>query len=142
MEEAIKNQETIIKHINDSKISTLDGNTISRMIVHLATNNSVLGQMVAEYEYKLDMMTATRKSAWAEKFAEVRSGEEKITQKDTEVIADAEVEDMVKEEIETKHMLLKIKNMRSDCKDVQTALQSRLGHLKQERMDSMLPNPQ
>jgi len=140
IEKVVNNQLKIVNFLEKNKPNEINGDEISRMIIVLATNNCYLGQFVSSLEYALDMSTALRKSIWTDKYSEIRKGIEKVTQRDTEAFADKEVETMVKEEIELKRKLLKVKNLRVDCRELQTALQSRMGQLKSERLDAMLPN--
>lgn len=142
IDETVGKQIKIIQYIDKRDVATLQGDEISRMIVALSTNNCFLGQFVAERDYEINMMEAVRKDAWTDKYAEQRKSEVKITQKDSEINADMAVKSMVMDEIEAKRSLAKIKNLRIDCKELVTSLQSRLNHLKQERIDaSMVPDP-
>lgn len=142
IDEIVKKQMNVIEWLENSDIKNIPGEDISRAIVVLSTNNVFLGEFVAEHDYEINMMEASRKNAWADSYAKQRSSEVKITQKDSEINADQEVKKLVMDEIEAKRSLAKIKNLRMDCKELVSSLQSRLNHLKQERIDaSMVPNP-
>lgn len=125
------------------KDGELSGDDISRMITKMSTYNVYLGLYIAEFDFKINMMEAERKNCWADFYSKQRSNPEiKITQKDAEIAADEIVSEAVNREIETKRQLVKIKNLRADCKDLVASLQSRLNQLKQERIEaSMVPNP-
>jgi hypothetical protein len=149
IDETVGKQLKIIQYIERHSISELQGDGISQMIVALSTNNVFLGQFVAERDYEINMMEATRKNLWTDEYAQARAGAKtnpeapvKTTQKDSEMMADKAVNEMVMDEIEAKRSLAKIKNLRIDCKELVSSLQSRLNHLKQERIDaSMVPDP-
>ena len=140
--EVIEKQVKVVEYINNHEVSNLQGDDISRMIIVLSTNNVFLGQHIANLDYEVTMKEAIRKGLWSDRYIELRKSEVKITQKDSEIDADQSVKEMVLEEIESKRILGKIKNLRMDCKELVSSLQSRLNQLKQERIDaSMVPNP-
>jgi len=161
IDEVVGKQMVVINYINGKVGNDIDGylqktdNTdlpgevVSRAIMVLSTNNVFLGLHVSKMDYEINMMEAIRKNSWTDEYAKARSGAKgspenpvKVTQKDSEMIADRTVQTMIMDEIEAKRSLAKIKNLRTDCKELVTSLQSRLNHLKQERIDaSMVPNP-
>jgi len=142
IDKTVEKQIAVIQWIDERKTKDIQGDKISEAIVVLSTNNVFLGQFIADRDYEINMMEATRKNLWTDEYAKSRASEVKTTQKDSEMMADKEVHTMVLDEIEAKRSLAKIKNLRTDCKEVVTSLQSRLNHLKQERIDaSMVPTP-
>lgn len=140
IEEVIASQLKIVKYLDDHEIGKIGGDELSRMVVALATNNAYLGQLVAKYEYDHDMQEALAKNTEIKEYMALRNGEGKMSQGDAEKFSKDKTEDINKSAIKIKGNLLRIKNLRTDCKELQTAIQSRIGQLKQERMDAMLPN--
>jgi len=129
----------------DSTSCEIMPDMLSRIAISLATNNAFLGQIVAHYQYELDMSEVVRKNARVDAYKKFRTTIKEdgkaISQGDAEVFADGEVSEMLKEEMETKRMLLKVKNLRADCGDMVTAIQSRIGFSRDELKNSLMPNP-
>lgn len=143
IDQVVAKQMKIIEFLSGEKLSEIPTERLSLAAIALATNNAYLGDQLADYQYKLEMTEATRKQVWADKYVEFkRSGidGQKITQKDAEVFADIAVEGDIKEEIETRHSLQKIKMMRASCGDILTAIQTKISFAKEELRSSLMPN--
>jgi hypothetical protein len=127
--------EQVIDSITSEKISNLQGEELSKKALFLSTHKYYLSSELAELEYGLNMNEALRKQTWAEAYAKARQVE-KSTSKDCEVTADNEVREMVKEEIELKKNITKLKGIRQDVSEITTTIQTRIGVLKQEKFES------
>ena len=126
-----------INEISLSKMSSLFGDELSRKALHLATMKSFLGQATADLEYTVNLTEASRKAKWADIYAKARTNSENRV-KDCETIADREVREIERKEIELKGQLSKLKNLRIDVSDIITTIQTRIGVLKAERAESGL----
>ena len=131
----------ILNLIDKAKISAIGGDKLTEIAIRLAQYKAYLGGEVAELDYGLKMMEAHRDDAWADAYAETKQSGDKITDTAARTAADQSTSESKKEEIELGRKYNKIKNLRQDIGDLITTVQSRVGHLKSEKIDSFLPNP-
>jgi len=140
IDEVVNEIMEILNKIDKAKISAVGGDKLTEIAIRLAQYKAYLGGEVAELDYQLKMMEAVRDGAWADLYSEAKKSEEKITDTACRTIADQGTAEQKMEEIELGRKFNKIKNLRQDIGDLITTIQSRIGHLKSEKIDSMLPN--
>ena len=139
--EVVNEVMNILNLINKAKISSIGGNKLTEIAIRLAQYKAYLGGEVAELDYNLKMMEEYRDDAWADAYAGAKQAEDKVTDTAARTIADQSTSVSKKEEIELGRKYNKIKNLRQDIGDLITTVQSRVGHLKSEKIDSFMPNP-
>jgi len=144
--EVVAEVMNILNHIDKAKIAAIGGDKLTEIAIRLAEYKAYLGSEVAELSYQLNMMEAVREGVWADLFAQAKAngepGGKPVTDTGARTFADRGTAESKMEEIELGRKFNKIKNLRQDIGDLITTIQSRIGHLKQERMDAMLPNIQ
>ena len=130
----------ILNKIDQASIQNIGGDKLTEIAIRLAQYKAYLGGEVAELDYSLKMMEAVREGVWTDNYSEAKKTEEKMTDKMACSLADTATREQKMEGIELGRKFNKIKNLRQDIGDLITVLQSRIGHLKSEKIDSMLPN--
>lgn len=140
IDEVVNEIMNILNLVDKARISTIGGDKLTEIAIRLAQYKAYLGGEVAELDYNLKMMEAYRDDAWADAYAETKQSGDKITDTAARTAADQSTSVSKKEEIELGRKYNKIKNLRQDIGDLITTIQSRIGHLKSERIDAMLPN--
>lgn len=129
--------DEMLEIINSVKeVRNLNGDDLSQKAVKLATLKAYIGQSVAKLDYEISMLEATRKNEWNRVFSEFRSEGKSIAE--SEVNSNIVVRDMIKDEIELKRKFNIVKNLRQDADSVISVIQSRLGQLKSEMVESRI----
>ena len=120
--------QEILKLIKSLKgIENISGNELSERALLLSVHKVYLGQKLVALEYELSNNKMIRKVEWGKTFL---GGSGTVTAR--EIAADESVKDMVKEEIELERKIGVLKNLKVDCSDVVSAVQSRLSQLRSE----------
>lgn len=148
IDECTKKMLGVVKYFQEREknFDSIDGETVLRAAVMLATYKATLGQFVAQLQYEVNISEMIKKNTWTSEFMEAKKSGEKVTDKFAANYADIKIQTLEETLIENTYKLNLIKNLRTDSGDVISTLQSRFNQMKQERMDAnqqnMLPkNP-
>lgn len=125
MNETIREMLDIIRSLKD--IANLSGDDLSSKALVLSINKVFVGQKLVEYEYQLSHNKTIRKSEWGNSFREATG-----TVDERKIFADGSVKKMVKDEIELERKIGTLKNLRADCSDLISMIQTRLSQLRSE----------
>jgi hypothetical protein len=129
MKETISIIINIIKELKNAE--RMNGGELSSKALMLSVYKVYLGQEIVSLEYALNHNKVMRKNLWGQAFVEAVG-----TVDVKKITADKAVEDLVKEEIETERKIGVLKNLRVDCSDVVSTMQTRMSQLRNELAES------
>lgn len=125
---------TIINALSDQNIGSLNGDTLSRLAVRLASYKASLGEHVA-YAKKLELEAeATYKEAKAESYKELREAGKGST--DAGELKNLGLRDALDTLNTAKYNHTRLSTLSMDCHDLIDGIKSRLISLQTERMES------
>jgi hypothetical protein len=132
--------QKITKALTSKEISKWSGDDLSRALSKLAVLRVNLGQEMADATAKYDFSYLHRKIRYANEWKPAKEKLNatigKATVADTENYVMEEIAQDQQEELENKHYADSLKTLYDSTETLITALQSRLGILKQERKET------
>lgn len=131
LDDLVKELGDYLDILNIQRISTLDGDALSRLAVKLASYSSTLGQYVAQAEREYGLAELDQDLARERIYKAAR--EDSRTIADSESLKRSESQTEAQTAIERKYEWRTLAYLRSDVSALIDTLRSRLSYLKSDR---------